>query len=69
LFQIAEIAEMKTANLYVSKKNLWSISDIQNECEKEIASMKSEEIGNANASFYDILSKCVSQHCMQGMKV
>jgi len=61
------IVKMKTANLYVSKKNLHSISsnaeisDFQNKCEEEIASMKSERVRNANVSFYDILTKDVSQ--------
>jgi ankyrin repeat protein len=64
------MVKMKTANLYVSKKNLRSISygdettDFQNECEKEITSMKSEMIGNANVSFYDILTKGTNQLAM-----
>jgi hypothetical protein len=61
------MVKMKTANLYVSGKNLQSISGndeisyFQNECEVEIASMKSEKVGNANVSFYDILTKDMSQ--------
>ncbi|TGZ53653.1 uncharacterized protein [Temnothorax longispinosus] len=60
------IVKMKTANLYVSKKNLLlmsssdEISDFKDDCEKEIASMKSEKINNANISFYDILAKGTS---------
>ncbi|XP_024893182.1 ankyrin-1-like, partial [Temnothorax curvispinosus] len=60
------IVKMKTANLYVSKKNLLSmsssdeISDFQDDCEEEIASMKSEKINNTNISFYDILAKGTS---------
>jgi ankyrin repeat protein len=64
---IAEILEhhmikMKTANLFLSEKNLLSISSndevsaFQNECEEEIAGMKSEKVGNANVSFCDILT-------------
>ena len=37
------------------------LSDFQKECEEEIASMKSEKVGNANVSFYDILTKGISQ--------
>ena len=61
---------MKTANLFVSKKNLqsisnsYAISDFQNRCEEEIASMKIEKVGNANVSFYDILTKGISQLAM-----
>jgi ankyrin repeat protein len=61
------VVKMKTANLYVSEKNLQSIStndeitDYQNECEIEIACMKSEEISNPNVTFYDILTKGVIQ--------
>jgi hypothetical protein len=60
------IVKMKTAKLFVSEKNLLSISsndemsDFQKECEEEIASMKIEKISNANVSFYDILTKSVS---------
>jgi len=72
---IADILEhhmvkMKTANLFVSEKNLRSISnndeisDFQNECEEEIASMKSEKVSNTNVSFYDILTKDISQLAM-----
>ena len=71
-FNIADIlkrhvVKMKTANLFVSRKNLLSISNndeisgFQNGCEVEIASMKSEKVGNANVSFYDILTKDISQ--------
>jgi len=61
------IVKMKTANLFVSEKHLRSISsddemsDFQKECEEEIARMKSENVSNANVSFYDILTKDVSQ--------
>lgn len=64
------VVKMKIANLFVSKKNLLSISnndeigDFQNGCEEEIARMKSEKVGNANVSFYDILTKDVSQIAM-----
>ena len=64
------IVKKKAANLYVSSKNLQSISnndelsDFQNECEEEIASMKSEKFSNANVSFYDILTKDTSQLAM-----
>jgi ankyrin repeat protein len=64
------LVKMKTANLFVSKKNLLSISssdemsDFQNKCEEEIASMKTEKISNANASFYDILTKGINQLAM-----
>jgi len=64
------VVKMKTANLFVSEKNLRSISssdelsDFQNECEEEIASMKSEKDSNANVSFYDILTKGISQLAM-----
>jgi len=72
---IAEIlkrhmVKMKTANLFLSEKNLLSvsgndgISDFQNECEEEIVSMKSENVGNADVSFYDILTKDTSQSAM-----
>ncbi|XP_067623198.1 ankyrin-3-like [Eurosta solidaginis] len=60
------IVKMKTANLYVCEKNLLSmsssgeISGFQDECEEEIASMKSEKINNLNISFYDILAKGTS---------
>ncbi|WP_341817381.1 ankyrin repeat domain-containing protein [Wolbachia endosymbiont (group A) of Andrena carantonica] len=60
------IVKMKTANLYVSEKNLLSmsisgeISGFQDECEEEIARMKSEKINNPNISFYDILAKGTS---------
>jgi len=64
------IVKMKAANLFVSKKNLLSfsnndkISHFQTECVDEIASIKSEKVGNANVSFYDILTKGVSQLAM-----
>jgi ankyrin repeat protein len=84
---IAEIlkrhmVKLKTANLYVSEKNLlfmsyhhwldnpgwdldWpSVSDFQKKCEEEIARMKSEKVSNANVSFYDILTKDISQLAM-----
>jgi hypothetical protein len=57
------IVKMKSENLFVSKNNLLSNSgnversDVQNECEEEIAGMKSENVSNANVSFYDILTK------------
>ncbi|XP_067625980.1 ankyrin-3-like [Eurosta solidaginis] len=60
------IVKMKIAKLYVSEKNLLSmsssgeISGFQDECEEEIASMKSEKINNLNISFYDILAKGTS---------
>ena len=64
------IVKMKTADLFVSEKHLRSISsddemsDFQNECVEEIARMKSEKVSNANVSFYDILTKDVSQLAM-----
>jgi hypothetical protein len=64
------IIKMKTANLFLSEKNLLSISsndeisDFQNECEEETACMKSEKFSNANVSFYDILKKDISQLAM-----
>jgi ankyrin repeat protein len=64
------MVKMRTANLYVSEKNLSSISNtkefsnIQNACEGEIARMKSEKVRNANVSYYDILTKGVSQLAM-----
>ena len=73
LVKMAEIlkchmVKMKTANLYARNQELLSIisddeelSYFQNECEEEISSMKSEKIGNGNISFYDILTKGVSQ--------
>jgi hypothetical protein len=54
---------MKSANLFVSKNNLLSNSgnversDFQNECEEEIAGVKSENVSIANVSFYYILTK------------
>jgi hypothetical protein len=65
------MVKMKTAHLYVSDRNLWSISDdneiisdFQNECEEEIARLKGEKVGNANVSFYDILTKGTNQLAM-----
>ncbi|CAL1682579.1 unnamed protein product [Lasius platythorax] len=61
------IVKIKTANLYVSGQNLLSfdsnyeIRDFQNKCEKEMASMRSEKIGNSNTSFCDILTKSINQ--------
>jgi NCAIR mutase (PurE)-related protein len=61
------IVKMKTANLFVSEKNLRSLSnigelsDFQNRGEEEIVRMKSEKFSNANVSFYDILTKGISQ--------
>jgi ankyrin repeat protein len=61
------IVKLKTANLYVCKKNLLSISnnngisDFQNECQEEIARMKSEKVSNTTVSFYDILTRGVNQ--------
>ena len=60
--------KLKTANLYACNQNLLSItisddkelSYFQDECEEEIASMKSEKI-DANISFYNILTKGISQ--------
>jgi ankyrin repeat protein len=64
------MVKMKTAELFLSGKNLQSISnndeisDFQNKCEEEMANMKSEKVGNAAVSFYDILTKGVSQSTM-----
>jgi ankyrin repeat protein len=64
------IVKMKTANLYVNKTYLLTISnndvlsDFQKKCKAEIVSMKSEKVGNANVSFYDILTKGISQLAM-----
>ncbi|CAL1682578.1 unnamed protein product [Lasius platythorax] len=61
------IVKIKTANLYVSRKNLLSIDsnyeirDFQNKCEKEMASMRSEKIGSSNTIFYDIVTKSINQ--------
>jgi hypothetical protein len=61
------IVKMETANLFLSEKNLLSISGnfklsvFKIECEEEIASMKREKFSNANISFYDILTKDTSQ--------
>jgi len=61
------MVKMKAANIFVSKKNLlyisnnYEISDFQKECAEEITSMKSEKVSNANVSFYDILTKDISQ--------
>jgi hypothetical protein len=67
---ICHMVKMKTANLFVSEKNLLSvsnndeISNFQTKCVDEIASMKSEKTGSANVSFYDILTKGISQLAM-----
>jgi len=64
------IVKMKTAKLFVSEKNVRSISsndemsDFQKKCEEEIARMKSEKVCNADVSFYDILTKGISQLAM-----
>jgi hypothetical protein len=64
------IVKIKTANLYVSNENLRSVSngdvmrEFQNECEEEIARLKSEKVGNATVSFYDILTKGTNQLAM-----
>jgi len=61
---------MKTANIFVNKRclllisSIGELSDFQKECEEEIASMNSEKVGNANVSFYDILTKGISQLAM-----
>ena len=62
------IVKLKTANLYARNQKLLSIisdnkelSYFQNECEEEIESMKSEMIGNGSISFYNILTKGISQ--------
>jgi hypothetical protein len=65
-----QIVKMKNANLYVSEQNLQSISNNDelsvpvNECQQEIAKMKSEKISNSTVSFYDILTKDISQLAM-----
>ena len=57
--------KVKTANLYVKNRNLLissddeELSDFRNECEREVATMKSEKIGNI--SLYDILTKGISE--------
>ena len=66
------MVKIKAANLYAVNKDILSIlspifgsqaeelSDFRNECEKEVASMKSEVI-NDNITLYDILNrKCTS---------
>ena len=64
------IVKMKTAGIFVSEKNLLSISnndeisDFKNRCDEEIASMKSEKVSIANVSFYDILTKGISELAM-----
>ena len=57
-----------SANLYASNKDLLSISSVaedQNkyriECEEEVANMKRERVGNSSVSFYDVLTKGISQ--------
>jgi ankyrin repeat protein len=61
------MVKMKTANLYLCEKNLLDFSyfsNFQKECEKEIASMKSELVSDFKVTFYDILTKGVSQLAM-----
>lgn len=60
--------KVKTANLYASNEDLLTISSddeemsrFQYKCEKEVASMKSERFGNSSISFYDVLTKGISQ--------
>ena len=62
------MVKLKAANLYARNQKLLSIisddeelSYFQNECEEEIASMKSEKVGNSSISFYNILTKGISQ--------
>ena len=69
------MVKTKIANLYAVKNDIPSIpspkfgtddeelSDFQNECEKEIESMKNEVI-NDNITFYDILTRSVHQVAM-----
>ena len=66
---IVEILErhmikLRTANLYASNPDLLrvdgNLSYFRDECEEEIASMKSEKV-DANISFYNILTKGISQ--------
>jgi hypothetical protein len=55
---------MIAGNLYVRKKKLISLSHLsgfQEECEEEIASMKSEMVRDNKVTFYDILTKGVRQ--------
>jgi hypothetical protein len=68
---IAEIlkrhmVKMKTANLFVSKVNLCSISSFESRCFKipcalRMQTMKRETGSNANVSFYGSLTKGISQ--------
>jgi len=64
------MVKMKAADLFVSEKNLCSISNndeissFQNECEVELARMKSEKVSNTNVSFYDILTRGIIQLAM-----
>ena len=51
-------------NKRVRKERRMPISDFKNECEKEIAVMKSEKVLNANITFYDILTKDVGRLAM-----
>ncbi|XP_076288512.1 transient receptor potential cation channel subfamily A member 1-like [Lasioglossum baleicum] len=61
------IAKVRAAGLHVSERNLlWITNDreINNfliECEEEIEIMKREKIDNSYVSFYDILTKNISQ--------
>ena len=61
------MVKLKAANLYARNQHLLSIisnekfSSFRNECEEEIISMKSENVGNANITFYNILTKGISQ--------
>jgi hypothetical protein len=47
-----------------SSSRNFTISNFQKECEEEIASMKSEKFSNSYVSFYDILTKDISQLAM-----
>ena len=60
--------KVRTARLYARNEDLLSISGddeelsrFQNECEQEVASMKSGKVGNSSISFYDVLTKGISQ--------
>ena len=60
-----QIIRLKTANLYVNKRNLLlldesmteELKEFQKSCEKEIELMKYEKINNDSISFYDVLTK------------
>ncbi|XP_043484439.1 26S proteasome non-ATPase regulatory subunit 10-like isoform X2 [Leptopilina heterotoma] len=60
------LIKRKTANLFVSQKNLLYLSsrdmdnDFQKECEKEILYLKHEKISNIKISFFDVLIN----HCL-----